>query len=165
MTMYLKKLELEEPNEIFNLVQETVVEGWGLLNSMTLEEFPKYLEDKYNEDLGVDLKNGRVPQTIYWFYVDEILCGMIIVRRKINESLLKRGGHIGYYIKKDCRRKGYGKKMLLLCLDLLRDEGLKRVLITCDTDNTGSQKVIEGNGGILENIIGRIRRYWIIINK
>lgn len=164
MNMYLKKLKLEEPIEIFNLIQETVEEGWGLLDSMTLEEFQGYLEDKYNEDLGVNLKDGRVPQTTYWLYVDQIPCGMIVVRREINEPLLKRGGHIGYYIKKDCRRKGYGEKMLGLCLDFLKKEGMDRVLITCDIDNKGSQNIIEGNGGILENIIGGSKRYWITIN-
>jgi len=164
MEMYLKKLELEEPIEVFNLLEETVEEGWGLMDSMTREEFPKYLEGKYNEDLGVDLKNGRVPQTTYWLYVDGIPCGMILIRRRINESLLKRGGHIGYYIKKDHRRKGYGKKMLSLCLDFLRKEGLERVLITCNVDNVGSQKIIEGNNGILENIVDGSKRYWIDIN-
>ena len=161
MDIRLKKLELEEPIEVFNLLQETVEEDWGLIDSMTPEEFPKYLEDKYNEDLGINLKNGRVPQTTYWLYVDGIPCGMIVVRRGINESLLKRGGHIGYYIKKDYRKKGYGEKMLILCLDLLRKEGMNKVLITCDINNTGSQKVIENNSGILENIVDGSRRYWI----
>lgn len=165
MEMYLKKLKLEEPVEIFNLLQETILEKWGLLDSMTSEEFPKYLENKYNEDLGLDLKNGRVPQTTYWLYVDRIPCGMIIVRRKINKPLLKRGGHIGYYIKKDYRRKGYGKKMLSLCLDLLKKEGLDKVLITCNVDNIGSRKIIENNNGFLENIIDGSKRYWITINK
>lgn len=164
MNVYLKKLELEETTEIFNLLQETIEEGWGLMDSITLENFPKHLKDKYNEDLGINLKNKRVPQTTYWLYVDGVVCGMIVIRRKINEPLLKRGGHIGYYIKKNSRKKGYGKKMLSLSLDLLRQEGLHKVLITCDINNIGSQKVIENNGGILENIINQSRRYWIKIN-
>ncbi|MCT7707108.1 MAG: GNAT family N-acetyltransferase, partial [Lactobacillus iners] len=44
-----------------------------------------------------------------------------------------------------------------------------KVLITCDDDNIGSIKVIENNGGILENKVknslsrGNVitRRYWI----
>lgn len=45
--------------------------------------------------------------------------------------------------------------------------GIQRVLVTCDTDNPGSQKVIEGCGGILENLTNdpqlrvQKRRYWI----
>ena len=59
MKIYLRKLELEEPIEVFNLLQETVEEDWGLIGSMTYKEFPEYLEDKYNENLGINLKNGR----------------------------------------------------------------------------------------------------------
>ena len=88
-------------------------------------------------------------------------CGIIRVRKGMNEFLLKRGGHVGYYMKKDYRGKGYGKKMLSLCLDLLKKEGMNKVLITCSTDNTGSQKIIEYNKGILENIIDGTKRYWI----
>jgi predicted acetyltransferase len=44
--------------------------------------------------------------------------------------------------------------------------GLSRVLITCDDDNIGSQKIIESNGGRLQDTIlekpGKLtRRYWI----
>ena len=50
--------------------------------------------------------------------------------------------------------------------------GLDKVLITCDDDNIGSSKVIEKNGGILENKIIAdaygttilTRRYWIDLN-
>ena len=40
------------------------------------------------------------------------------------------------------------------------------MLITCDDDNLASSKVIEAQGGVLENIVehpdyGDIRRYWI----
>ena len=31
--------------------------------------------------------------------------------------------------------------------------GIARILVTCDADNIGSIKVIERNGGILENIV------------
>lgn len=161
MSIYLKKLELKEPIEIFNLLQEASNGDWESINSMTSDEFPNYIKDRYNEDLGVGLKTGRVPQTTYWLYIGKIPCGIIRVRRGINEFLLRRGGHIGYYIKKDYRRKGYGEKMLSLCLDLLRKEGLNKILITCDTDNVGSQKIIEKNMGILENIVDGTRRYWI----
>lgn len=165
MDIYLKKLELEEPIEVFNLLQEAAKGDWESINSMTPEEFPKYLEDRYNGDLGINLKKGRIPQTTYWLYVDGVPCGIIRVRRGINQFILKRGGHIGYYIKKDNRRKGYGKKMLSLCLDLLREEGMNKVLITCNINNTGYQKVIEDNRGILENIVDETKRYWITINK
>jgi predicted acetyltransferase len=51
--------------------------------------------------------------------------------------------------------------MLALCLNFLRKEGMNKVLITCSINNIGSQKIIENNMGILENIADGSRRYWI----
>ena len=42
MSIYLKKLELKEPIEIFNLLQEGANGDWESIDSMTPEEFPKY---------------------------------------------------------------------------------------------------------------------------
>ena len=66
--------------------------------------------------------------------------------------------------------KGYGTKMLSMALAYCKETlNLNKVLITCDDDNIGSIKVIENNGGILENKVknslsrGNVitRRYWI----
>ena len=52
-----------------------------------------------------------------------------------------------------------------LTLVKIKEKGLKKVLITCDDKNVASYKIIEKNGGQLENKVadeGRItRRYWI----
>lgn len=39
--------------------------------------------------------------------------------------------------------------------------GLDRVLVTCDTTNVGSRKVIEANGGEFEDERGGMLRFWI----
>ena len=60
-----------------------------------------------------------------------------------------------------------------LALEKAKELGIDKVLITCDDDNIGSQKVIENNGGLLENKVqnnvnGEIittRRYWINTKK
>ena len=68
--------------------------------------------------------------------------------------------------------KGYGTKMLSMALTYCKETlNLHKVLITCDDDNIGSIRVIENNGGILENKVknslprGNVitRRYWINI--
>ena len=82
---------------------------------------------------------------------------------------MKYGGHIGYGIKYSKWNLGYGTKMLSLALKKAKQMGLNRILITCDEDNIGSSKVIENNGGVLENIIENsingnkiyTKRYWI----
>ena len=54
-------------------------------------------------------------------------------------------------------------------MEKARELGLHRVLVTCDEDNIGSKKIIEHNGGKLENALEiegepvRKLRYWIDI--
>lgn len=160
--MYLRELAQEEPQEIFELIADVNGEEAGFgMDKVLLEDFSEFLQNKHGEAQGIDLKPGRVAQTIYWFYAENRPVGVIKVRRTLTDHLLKRGGNIGYYIRKDSRRLGYGKEMLRLCLEMLRDEKMDRVLITCDDDNTGSQGVITSNRGVLENSIEGTRRYWI----
>jgi predicted acetyltransferase len=33
--------------------------------------------------------------------------------------------------------------------------------VTCDVDNVGSARVIEANGGVLEDVRGVKKRYWV----
>jgi predicted acetyltransferase len=57
--------------------------------------------------------------------------------------------------------------ILALTLEQCRRLGIRRVLVTCLEDNIASARVIEANGGVLENVIdapggrGSLRRYWI----
>ena len=62
--------------------------------------------------------------------------------------------------------------MLALALAYVKEViGLRKVLITCDDNNIGSIKVIERNGGVLEDKFNDVidgkprvtRRYWINI--
>ena len=113
---------------------------------------------------------GSVPETIFWLIGDEEFIGRTSLRHSLNAKLLQFGGHIGYEIRPTQRRKGYGKLILRLALEQARAIGLTRVLVTCDDTNIGSAKIIEYNGGVLENTVllaGRnvpTRRYWIDIS-
>ena len=39
--------------------------------------------------------------------------------------------------------------------------GIDPALLTCDVDNIASAKVIEANGGVLEDVRGVKKRYWV----
>ena len=93
-----------------------------------------------------------VPQTIFWLLDDDgRAVGMVKVRHRLNDNLLVRGGHIGYFIHHDHRQKGYGKEALRLALLELRKLGQARALITIHPDNFPSIRVVEANGGRLED--------------
>ena len=115
--------------------------------------FNNYL-DKWNRDSeGVNLAHDRVPQTVYWLIVNNVYVGRVSIRHTLNDHLLKVGGHIGYDIIPSERKKGYGTALLKFALIKAKEFGIDKALLTCDEDNIGSRKIIEGAGGILENII------------
>ncbi len=120
------------------------------------------------------LPSNYVPSYDYFAVDDDKFIGVIHIRTRLTEDLLKFGGHIGYGVNPKYRKMGYGTEMLRLAIseykDLIEED---RLLMTCDDDNIGSYKIIEANGGILEDKVENIesgekfisRRYWIDLNK
>ena len=150
--------------EIYNMLQSMPKSENGFENpgfGMSLEEFSNFINKSIIEISNPDINNGRVPQTIFWFYEDDKPIGISKMRHYLNEKLEKSGGHIGYGIINGKRNKGYGKILLNKTLEEIKKIGVSLVLITCDTDNIGSRKVIESNNGKLENIVENECRYWI----
>lgn len=128
---------------------------------------PEYLQHCIEMTDLTRLKPGYVPQTTFWV-IDPAgeAVGMVRIRHYLNEQLKERGGHIGYYIRRDQRGKGYGRAALCLALGELSKMGQRKALLTVHLDNLGSIKVIEANGGRLESIGQHLDgkqfgRYWI----
>ncbi|MGO4706942.1 GNAT family N-acetyltransferase [Microvirga sp. 2MCAF38] len=95
---------------------------------------------------GSDME--RLPAHDFWISDGEF-CGRIGLRfQHGTEDLPPRvSGHIGYSVVPWKRGRGYATQALRQILPVAQSEGLARVLITCDDDNVGSQKVILANGG------------------
>jgi predicted acetyltransferase len=131
-------------------------------------DFPAYLKQIQNIDKGVNLPDGFVSITSYWLTLQgKVLIGNSRLRHILIPDLEIEGGHIGYAIRPTMRRLGYGTRILALTLEEAHEMGLQRALVTCDTDNFGSARIIEKNGGVLENYASspesdkQISRYWI----
>ncbi|GAB3594489.1 GNAT family N-acetyltransferase [Angustibacter peucedani] len=116
-------------------------------------------------DRSVAPGSGRVHADHWWLVEDGEVLGAITLRHSLNDFLLRAGGHVGYGIRPSSRRRGLARWALGEVLVRARAIGLERVLVTCDDDNVGSRRVIEGNGGVLEDVrdteLGRTRRYWV----
>ncbi|WP_413283673.1 GNAT family N-acetyltransferase [Vibrio sp. MA40-2] len=131
--------------------------------------FTTYIQRLTDESNGVNLRDNYVPCDHFWLINNQrSILGVIRIRHNIgNEFLSVEAGHIGYDIAPSSRGRGYGKVMLKLALSKARALGINEALITADEDNYASRKVIEANGGKLENIVvGKVftnplARYWV----
>ncbi|MCC3763146.1 GNAT family N-acetyltransferase [Glycomyces sp. TRM65418] len=101
-----------------------------------------------------------VPMTMLWWVDGDTFLGRISIRHRLNEHLREIGGHIGYDIRPGARRRGHATAMLAAALPRAAGLGIEKALITCDADNIGSRKVIERNGGTLEDQRGDKLRFW-----
>ncbi len=61
-------------------------------------KYSEMLEILRIENLGIELKEGRVPHTMLYAFVDGKIIGRLSVRHHLNEYLRHRGGHIGYAV-------------------------------------------------------------------
>ncbi len=137
----------------------------GLRAAESFEAWYAAWQDNRQEET---VREGLVPATTFLAVdEDDRLIGMIDIRHRLNDYLLREGGHIGYSVRRSERRKGCATEMLRLALRECRRMGMTRVLVTCDRENIASARTIRNNGGVLENEVapeGRVtQRYWIAL--
>ncbi len=157
--MQLRRPELSDKEAVIEMMKEfeasqSAHDGgfWSVDNF----DYEKWLEDNRLSEMGINIvsfsDNGRA-------------LGFLHLRLRLNDNLLKQGGHIGYSIRLSERRKGYAKEQLRLGLLEAKKKNIKKALVTCHDDNPGSRKVILANGGVLEDVQDSVERYWISLEN
>jgi len=104
---------------------------------------------------------GYVPCTTWWWVEGREYFGRIAVRHRLTEKLREVGGHIGYDVRPTARGRGHATAMLRAVLPMAHALGINPALVTCDTVNVASRRVIEKNGGQLEDERSGKLRYWL----
>lgn len=167
---------LEEYKEAYNLSIQKIKDGLIKKHDLMFtnpDEVDIIQKMKDNRD-KTKLKPNYVPSYDYFIVDDEKFIGRISIRTELTPALLQYGGNIGYGINPKYWKQGYGTIALNLALKKAIELGLEEnLLITCDDDNIGSYKIIEKNGGILENKVENTdedetfltRRYWVSLKK
>jgi predicted acetyltransferase len=123
------------------------------------DAYTSYLRDQARAD--APRRPGYVPSTTLWWVDGDEYLGRLAIRHRLTPRLTNLGGHIGYDVKPSARRQGHATAMLAAALPLARARGIDPALVTCDESNAGSRRVIEANGGVLEDKRGSELRFWV----
>ena len=172
-----QEIELILPNQdyakqIMSYSKEMLDNNDCLNGCAGLEDCQSY-EQWLNFENRLKQKYGPsyVPSTVYLAIEksNRQLIGIMELRHELSPALLHHGGHIGYSVLPKLRKQGYGKMMLQAMLHKCHEQHFDKVLLTCCKDNIASAKIIQANGGILEDEVLDdhiiIQRYWINLKK
>ena len=133
-------------------VRDMPVDENGLTNSLhgiSRQDFiEKALPDMLKHERGEDMPDWMVPETFLYLWEDDTIVGQFRIRHYLNDALRAGACHIGYFIAKEFRGRGYGTEGLRLTLPIAKgiipeDEIYLRV----NKDNPASLKVMQNNGG------------------
>ncbi len=148
----LKKACMEDMDKEWRFVRDMPENENGLINEyhgVSREVFrDKALPGMLAFSEGKNLPDGYVPETFFFLWDEDIIVGQFRIRHYLCESLRTGAGHIGYFIAKPYRGKGYGTEGLRLTLEEARhivpeEEFYLRV----NRDNPASLRVMLKNGG------------------
>lgn len=148
------KPQIEHERQAIEYINEfykynSKINGVGGLDKY-LDNYSTWLQ-KLDEDIKRKPTEEKVPSETFFLIRknDNKIVGMINIRLELNENLKKIGGHIGYSIRPEERKKGYNKINLYLGLKECQKHGIKEVLMDCDKDNIGSAKTMQALNGVL----------------
>lgn len=150
--IYVKKANYEDIEKEWQFVREIPEDENGFINEWTgcpLDVFEKQaLPQMIAFSKGEGLPAGYVPETVLFLWEDDVIVGQFRIRHYLCESLRTGAGHIGYYVGREYRGKGYGTEGLRLTLEVARnivpeDEFYLRL----NRNNAASLRVMQKNGG------------------
>lgn len=153
--LYLKEINYEDIEKEYLFVRDMPVDENGLTNKwhgISREDFEnKAIKEMIAFQKGENLPEGFVPETFLFLWNDDEIVGQFRIRHYLCESLRVGAGHIGYFIKKEFRGRGYAKEGLRQTLQVARniipeDEIYLRV----NKDNPTSLHVMINNGGYIK---------------
>lgn len=150
----LKEANLEDIEKEYIFVRDMPPDENGLTNEwhgILREDFEeKALKKMIAYSKGEQLPIGYVPETFLFLWDDNEIVGQFRIRHFLSESLRSGAGHIGYFIHKKYRQKGYGTEGLRLTLQIARKIiPEEAIYLRVNKDNASSLKVMMHNGGYI----------------
>lgn len=153
--LYLKEANYEDIEKEYLFVRDMPIDENGLTNlyhGISREDFEeRALPEMIAFQKGENLPEGYVPETFLFLWEDESIVGQFRIRHYLCESLRTGAGHIGYFVKKEFRGKGYGTEGLRQTLQIARTIIPEaEIYLRVNKDNPASLRVMLNNGGYIK---------------
>lgn len=150
--LVLKTCSMQDAVKEYEFVRAIPEDENGFTNAWhdaTYEDFcKKAVPQMLDWAEGKNLPDGFVPETFLFLWEGEEIVGQFRVRHHLCELLRTGGGHIGYYIGKEYRGKGYATEGLRLTLEYARNiVPEEEFYLRLYKSNTASLRVMLKNGG------------------
>ena len=150
--LYLKAANTADSEKEWLFVRDMPPDENGLINEwyqVSREDFEeKALPQMIAFAEGRGLPEGYVPETFLFLWDGDRIVGQFRIRHYLCESLRTGAGHIGYFIGKEYRGRGYGTEGLRLTLEKAREiVPESEFYLRVNRDNPASLKVMLNNGG------------------
>lgn len=131
-------------------------------------DFHAYLLKVEDFSIGRNLPTGFVQSSTFWITENDEIVGVTNIRHSLNDAIKHCGGHIGLSIRPSARGKGFGKMLMDLSIQFLKELCITEIHIHCHKFNIGSSKTIKACGGVLVSEIKEcghlIERYVVKVN-
>lgn len=165
--LYLKEANFSDIEKEFAFMRGMPADENGLTNpwhGVPREGFDAALQEMIDYAQGRNLPEGFVPETFLFLWDDDEIVGQFRIRHHLCESLRTGSGHIGYFIGKAYRARGYGKAGLRLTLEIARRIiPEEEIYLRVNRDNPASLRVMLANGGYIAGEDGK--HFYVRIKK
>lgn len=150
--LFLKEANYDDIEKEWQFVKNMPEDENGYTNSwhnVSREDFEKKaLPEMINFSKGIGIPDWMVPETFLFLWDGDTIVGQFRIRHYLCDSLRTGAGHIGYFIAKEYRGRGYGSEGLRLTLEVARNiVPEKEFYLRVNKDNPASLRVMKKNGG------------------
>ena len=174
MAITIRPIREKENDDVYQMFQDIPEEEFEATNhahGITRPEFDAFC--KKMNDFSVEnakgmkeLPGGKVPQTLYIIFDDNVPVGFGKFRPFLNEACIKnRAGHFAYMISPNFRGKGYATQFVSFVKQEAEKLGLTEIEGTALKRNLASCRVMEKNGGEAKKCIDEDIIYKIALQR